>query len=131
MRSFDQSHRKEATMKEAIIKDVEIKKVNSIFRRKPKGLGFEDTDAVTITAESGSKTVSRTFYICLKPDGTFNPKAINKGSQAHRSRFVSFLKYYGFADDVKGYNIQQESRNWIGKKITVESFGDLNCIYIP
>jgi hypothetical protein len=114
-------------MTEATIEDVAIKKVNAIWKRKPKGLGFEDTDAVIVTAGG----ISETFFICLKPDGTFEPKALNKTSQAHRSRLVSFLKHYRFADEIKGYNIREKSREWVGKKIELTSSKSGDYIYIP
>jgi len=117
-------------MKEAVIKDVSIRKVNSIWKRKPKGVGFEDTDAVIVTAEA-DKPVRETFFICLKPDGTFDPKAINRDSKAHRRRLVSFLKHYGFAEEAKGYNIQEKSKEWIGTKINLVSSEHGDYFYIP
>lgn len=117
-------------MKEAEITNVDIRRVNSIWKRKPKGLGFEDTDALIVKAKS-DKPVAETFYICLKPDGTFEPKAINKNSQAFRSRLVRFLKYYRLADQIKGYNLREGVKKWVGKKVKVESVENRDYIYIP
>ena len=117
-------------MENAVIKDVSIKKVNSIWKRKPKGVGFEDTDAVIVRTDSDNP-VTETFYICLKPNGTFEPNAINKNSQAQRRRLVRFLKYYGFAQEIKGYNIQEKHKDWVGKKIEVVSSENGDYIYIP
>ncbi len=118
-------------MKEGTIKGVAIKKVNSIWKRKPKGVGFEDTDAVIVTVAESDKLMAETFFICLKADGTFDPKAINKTSQAHRSRFVKFLKCYGLADEIKGYNLQEKTKEWIGKKVKIVSSRSGDYVYIP
>ena len=55
--------------------DDKIYKIADLWRKKPTGLKFNETDTLVITlrAQDGS-TIKETFHFCLKPDGTFNIK---------------------------------------------------------
>jgi len=66
----------------ATIQDAKIYKISDLWRRKPRGLKFNDTDAlvVTVAAQDGS-IIKETFYFCLKPDGTFNVNTVSKGDE--------------------------------------------------
>lgn len=119
----------------AVIEEAGLHDIYNLFSKKPRGLKFNDTDAIVISAktEDGS-IITKTFYFGLKPDGTFDLETINKdGSQARRHRLASFLKYYGIAENVKGYNIKEGISEWKGKNIEVvpgEKEGE-KSIYIP
>ena len=119
----------------AVIEEAGIHGVYDLFGKKPRGLNFNDTDAIVISAktEDGS-IITHTFYFCLKPDGTFDPKTISKdGSRARRQRLASFLRYYKIAGNVEEYNIKEGISEWKGKNIEVvpgEKDGE-RSIYIP
>jgi hypothetical protein len=117
----------------AIIEDADIKDVFDVFTKKPPGLKFNETDVVTVTARApdGSK-VSRSFYFCLKPDGTFNEQTISRDvSQGRRHRLATFIKYYGMAKDVKHYNLKEKIGEWIGRSVEVVQAGRDGIIYVP
>ena len=120
---------------DAVIEKASVHDIYDLFGRKPKGLKFNDTDAIVITAraEDGNK-INHTFYFCLKPDGTFDVETVSKdGSRARRHRLASFLKYYGMTENVKEYNIKEGINEWKGKTIELipgEKEGE-RSIYIP
>lgn len=63
---------------------------------------IEDTDAIIVSAKTDKgERVTETFYVCLKPDGTFNANALSRRSRARRERLARFLRGYGIADAVK------------------------------
>lgn len=116
----------------ATVVDVKIHKVVDLWGRKPKGVRFEDTDAIVVIAKTNDgKEIRETFYTCVKPDGTFNLKTLNKSSGAKRLKLANFLKHYGFADNVEDYNIPQKAKEWIGKKVDVVIHGNGGFISIP
>jgi hypothetical protein len=117
----------------AVIEDAGIKDVFDVFARKPPGLKFNETDVITVMArtEDGSK-VSRCFYFCLKPDGTFNERTIGSDiTQGRRHRLAAFLRYYGMAKNVKHYNLRDKIGEWIGKSVEVVPMGKDSFIYVP
>ncbi len=116
----------------AKIEDAKICKISELWKRKPKGLHFNDTDAIVITADAGNKKITETFYFCLKPDGTFNVNTISHdGSRARRMRLANFLKHYKITDDIKGYNLAEGVKKWKGKSIEVVPLKDGGYIYVP
>ena len=118
---------------EAVIEDAKIHKISDLWARKPKGLHFNDTDALIVTAKAtDGKTVSETFYFCLKPDGTFNVDTVSKdGSHLRRQKLADFLTHYKITDMVKGYNIKEGIKEWKGKKIEIVPYKDNGYIHIP
>jgi hypothetical protein len=118
---------------EAIIEKASIHKISELFTRKPPGLKFNDTDAVVMTAKTrDGKVVSRTFYFCLKPDGTFYEETISKdGSRARRQRLAEFIRRYGMAQDVANYNIKEKINEWCGTTIKVVPTEKEGILYIP
>ncbi len=119
----------------AVIEEAGIHDIYDLFARKPKGLKFNDTDAIVVKARADDgNTINHTFYFCLKPDGTFNVETISKdGARARRHRLASFIRYYGIADDVKEYNLKEGIGEWKGKTIELvpgKKEGERN-IYIP
>jgi len=117
----------------AIIEDAKIYKISDLWRRKPRGLKFNDTDAVVITmrAHDGS-IVKKTFYFCLKPDGTFNVNTVSRDSSgARRRRLASFLKHYKITDNVDEYNLKEGIKQWKGIEVSLLKVGDSGFIYAP
>jgi hypothetical protein len=119
----------------AVIEGAGLYDIYDLFSRKPRGLKFNDTDAIVISAKTkDGSIITKTFYFCLKPDGTFYPETISRnGSRARRHRLASFLTYYGIAENVKEYNIKKGIGEWKGKTIEVvpgEKEGE-RSIYIP
>ena len=117
----------------ATIQDAKIYKISDLWRRKPRGLKFNDTDAlvVTLRAQDGS-TIKETFYFCLKPDGTFNVNTISRdSSRARRRRLASFLKHYKITSNVDEYNLKDEIKRWKGIEVAAIKVGDSGFIYVP
>jgi len=114
----------------AVIEEASLYNIYDLFKRKPSALKFNDTDAVVVKAKTDDgKKITRTFYFCLKPNGTFDVNTISRdSSKARRHRLASFLKYYGLAENVREYNIKERIGEWRGKSIEVEKEGN---IYIP
>lgn len=117
----------------ASIEDASIHKISDLWSRKPKGLQFNDTDALIVTAKTDDgKIIKETFYFCLKPDGTFNIDTVSRdGSRSRRARLATFLKHYGITDAVKGYNLKEGVKKWKGKRVEVVPYKDGGYIHIP
>jgi len=117
----------------AVIENASLHDIYDLFRKKPGGLKFNDTDAIVVTARTeDGKKITKTFYFCLKPDGTFDEETLSRdSSRARRHRLASFLKYYGIAEKVKGYNIKERIGEWKGKTIEVVRSEKDASIYIP
>lgn len=117
----------------ATIQDAKIYKISDLWSRKPKGLKFNDTDAIVITLKTpDGHTVKETFYFCLKPDGTFNVNTVSKdGSHVRRLRLASFLKHYKITDNVDEYNLKEGVKKWKGKQVTVIKADDSCFTYVP
>ncbi len=118
---------------EARIEDVSIHKISDLWRKKPRGLKFNDTDALIVTAKTdGGKTIKETFYFCLKPDGTFNVDTVSRdGSRGRRARLAAFLKHYKITDSVRGYNLAEGIKRWKGKNVKIVPYKDGGYIHIP
>jgi len=117
----------------ATIQDAKIYKISDLWRRKPRGLKFNDTEALVITlrAQDGS-TMKETFYFCLKPDGTFNINTVSKdNSGARRRRLASFLKHYKITGNVDEYNLKEGIKRWKGVEVSAIKVGDSGFIYVP
>jgi len=114
------------------IQDAKIYKISDLWRRKPRGLKFNDTDALVITlrAQDGS-TIKETFYFCLKPDGTFNVNTVSRDSQARRRRLASFLKHYKITGNIDEYNLKEGIKRWKGIQVAAIKVGDSGFIYLP
>lgn len=117
----------------ATIQEAKIYKISDLWSRKPRGLKFNDTDALVITlrAQDGS-TIKETFYFCLKPDGTFNVNTVSKdSSRARRQRLASFLKHYKITGNVDEYNLKEGVKKWKGIQVTAIKAGDSSSICVP
>lgn len=117
----------------ATIEDAKIYKISDLWSRKPKGLKFNDTDAIVLTLKTpDGRTTKETFYFCLKPDGTFNVGTVSKdGSHVRRLRLASFLKHYKIADNVDEYNLKEGIQKWKGKQVTIMKADDQSFVYVP
>lgn len=118
---------------DAVIEEASFHKIYDLFSRKPKGLRFNDTDAIVVTAKTeDGKKITKTFYFSLKPDGTFDEKSVSRdGSNARRQRLASFLRYYHLAENVKEYNVKERIGEWKGKTVEVLPSEKAGSIYIP
>lgn len=117
----------------AVIEGASIHKIFDLFKHKPSGLKFNETDAIIVTAKTDdNKKITRTFYFCLKPDGTFDENtAAMDGSRARRHQLVSFLKNNGITDHIKEYNLKERIGEWKGKIIEALISEKDGSIYIP
>lgn len=117
----------------AMIEEAKIYKITELWARKPKGLRFNDTDALIVTAKTkNGKTIRETFYFCLKPDGTFNVDTVSKdGSHVRRLRLASFLRHYKMTDNVDEYNLKEGVKTWKGKEVLVVKAEGSGFIYVP
>lgn len=117
----------------ATIVEAKIYKISELWTRKPRGLKFNDTDAIVLTLKTkDGNTIKETFYFCLKPDGTFNVNTVSKdGSHARRLRLASFLKHYKITDNVDKYDLKEGIEKWKGKQVTVIKADDQNFVYVP
>lgn len=116
----------------ATIEDAKVCKISKLFRRKPPGLTFADTDAVIVTAKTpDGRTASTTFYVRLKSDGTFSTSALRVGGRAKQLRFAKFLRHYKLAKDVERCNVREGAADWKGKKVDVVPYKRGGYIYVP
>lgn len=113
-------------MERATIVSAKIYDVLDLWRKKPRQLAFNDTDAIVVTAKRGGKEIKETFFTCLKPDGTFSLKTPNTRSQFRRNKLAKFIKYY-FKKDPEEYNLKEDIKDWKGKKVDLKE----GFIYIP
>lgn len=97
------------------ITEAEIKDVYDIWKRKPIGLSWNDTDVIIIKA---GKKVKR-FFTCIKPDGTFELKTVDRNSKARRRELMNFLVKNKFVkrEDVDSYNLKEKIKDWVGKEV--------------
>lgn len=117
----------------AVIEEASIQKIFDLFKNKPGNLKFNETDAIIITAKTeDNRHLTRTFYFCLKPDGTIDETIIaGDGSRARRHQLVSFLMNNGITGNIKGYNIKEKIGEWKGKTIAALVSEKDGSIHIP
>jgi hypothetical protein len=121
-------------LKKAVIEEAGVHKiVGDLFRRKPPGLRFNETEAVVISARAeDGEIVTTTFYLCLKPDGTFDEQSMGSdASQARRHRLANFIRYYGIAEDISIYNLRDRIADWKGRAVDVIPSEKGKIIYSP
>ncbi len=113
-------------MVKAEITGARIVDVFDIWAKKPQGLAFGDTDAIVVAMKlPDGTTVEETFYVCIKADGTFDPRSISRRSMAQRSKFRRFLEKYivGEKGDIRHYNVAAEIKNWKGRGVDCRPIG--------
>ena len=114
----------------AKIEDAKVCKISDLWRKKPPGVAFADTDAVIVTAKTpDGKTIRETFYLRLKADGTMSTAAIDKISRGKQQRFAKFLERY-ITKEVKGYNVKERVGEWKGKSVEVVPYKRTGFIHV-
>lgn len=103
----------------ARIEDARVVKISKLWRKKPPGVAFADTDAVIVTAKTADgKTITETFYLRLKADGTMSTAAVDNRSRGKQLRFAKFLERY-ITKDIRGYNVKERVGEWKGRGVGV------------
>lgn len=104
----------------ATITEAKLYDVFDLWRRKPRQLAFNDTDVIVVKAKAGNKTITQTFFTCLKGDGTFSTKTPSRRSKARRNELAHFIKYYFKIENPEEYNIKERIHEWKGQDVEVE-----------
>jgi len=116
---------------DAKIEDAKVCKISELWRKKPPGVAFADTDAVIVTAKTADgKMIRETFYLRLKADGTFSTIAVSNISRGKQQRFAKFLERY-ITKEIKGYNVRMRIGEWKGKSVEVVRHKQTGFIHIP
>ena len=120
------------TMK-AVVEEADVCKISDLFRRKPPGLGFNETDALVIKARlEDGRQIGATFYFSLKPDGTFEEEPMGRNAiKARRHKLASFLRYYGMTDEIDKYKLKDRISEFKGGNVEVIPINGELSIYIP
>src|SRR3989338_8524241 len=111
----------------AVIKEAKLLRVDDVWKvNKPQGLGFSDTDIITVVAqENGGKRFEQDFYCRLKADGTL-AHSITKRSEKRQMELQAFIRKY--VSKEKGYNVKARISEWKGKEIELEKVGNVYII---
>ena len=117
----------------AVVEEADVCKISDLFRRKPPGLGFNETDALVIKARlEDGRQIGATFYFSLKPDGTFEEEPMGRNAiKARRHKLASFLRYYGMTDEVDKYKLKDRISEFKGGNVEVIPINGELSIYIP
>lgn len=117
----------------AVVEEADVCKISDLFRRKPPGLGFNETDALVIKARlEDGRQIGATFYFSLKPDGTFEEEPMGRNAiKARRHKLASFLRYYGMTDEVDKYKLKDRISEFKGGNVEVIPIKGELSIYIP
>ena len=114
----------------ATIEDAKVCKISELWRRKPPGVAFADTDAVIVTAKTADgREIRETFYLRLKSDGTMSTAAIDKISRGKQQRFAKFLERY-IIKEIKGYKVRERVGEWKGKSVEVVPYKETGFILV-
>jgi len=114
----------------AKIEDAKVVKISELWRRKPPGVAFADTDAVIVTVKTADgRTIRETFYLRLKADGTMSTAAISRISLVKQLRFAKFLKLY-ITKEIEGYNVREQIGEWKGKSVEVVPYKQTGFINV-
>lgn len=117
----------------AVVEEADVCKISDLFRRKPPGLGFNETDALVIKARlEDGRQIGATFYFSLKPDGTFEEEPMGRiAIKARRHKLASFLRYYGMTDEIDKYKLKDRISEFKGGNVEVIPIKGELSIYIP
>ena len=117
----------------AVVEEADVCKISDLFRRKPPGLGFNETDALVIKARlEDGRQIGATFHFSLKPDGTFEEEPMGRNAiKARRHKLASFLRYYGMTDEVDKYKLKDRISEFKGGNVEVIPIKGEWSIYIP
>ncbi|MBU4189396.1 MAG: hypothetical protein KJ886_00160 [Candidatus Thermoplasmatota archaeon] len=93
---------------------------------------YGDTDVIVVDLKtSEGKKVTDTFPVTLKFDGTLQEPALSRRNRLRRNRFVTALKHYKIAEEIKGCNILEKMKECKGKKVKIIRRGGRDQIFIP
>ncbi len=117
----------------AVIEKAEIHKISDLFRKKPPGLRFNETDALVISARTeDGKGARATFYFSLKPDGTFEEEILGtSAAKARRHNLAAFLRYYKITEDVNKYKLKERVNELKGRSVEAIPIDGEVAIYFP
>jgi len=117
----------------AVIEGAGVYKISDLFRTKPAGLRFNETDALVVTARSDDgRKFKSIFYFSLKPDGTFEEEILGTdAAKFRRHRLAAFLRYYKIAEDVSVYNLMNRVDELKGLNVEAVSQDGEMAIYVP
>jgi hypothetical protein len=117
----------------AVIEKAEICRIGDPFLKKPPDLGLAESDALMVTARTvDGRRATATFYLSLKPDGTFEEDALGaRAMKAGRRRLASFLKYYKIIEDISNYKFKEKLADLRGRRVEVIAINGDAAIYIP
>jgi hypothetical protein len=117
----------------AVVEEAEVRKISEIFKKKPPGLGFNETDALVIKARlQDGRQVGATFYFTLKPNGTFEEEALGRDAvKARRHKLASFIRYYGLTREVDKYKLKERIKELKGRMVEVIPINGELTIHIP
>lgn len=113
----------------AVIREARLLHVSDVWKvHKPQGLGFSDTEIVTVAAqEEGGRLVEQDFYCRLKADGTL-AHSITKRSEKRQGELQSFIRKY--VSKEKAYNVRAGIGEWKGKVVELEKVDNVIIIKI-
>lgn len=117
----------------AVIEKAEVRKISDLFRKKPPGLRFNETDALIVLARTGDgRLANATFYLSLKADGTFDEDPMGASvAKARRHKLAAFLRYYGLASDIGNYKLKEKASEMLGRTVEAVSIDGDVTIYVP
>jgi len=100
------------------IKDAEIKGIYDVWKEKPPGLSLNDNDLIVVTLGNGEK---KTFFTCVRPDGTFKLDTADSRSKKRRRELADFLVKNKFAteENVESYNLKEGVKKWNSRKVVI------------
>ncbi len=101
----------------AVIEDVRIAKITSLWKKKPRRLSLE-SDAIIITLKTpDGKILKETFYTHIDSDNNLKYSHTNTANQQN---FISFLQRYKLTENLENYNVTDGSKNWKGKTVELD-----------
>ena len=105
-----------------MIQNVKLFPINEVWKKhKPQGLGFSDTEAITLKIKTSAGDIFfQTFYCRLKGNGTLG-HSITSASEKRQQNLQNFIKKY--ISKSKSYQVREKLGQWKGKKVEVEELG--------
>ncbi|MGA9099079.1 MAG: hypothetical protein WB392_09140 [Methanotrichaceae archaeon] len=117
----------------AVIESADVYKISDLFRAKPRGLRFNETDALVVMARSDDgRKFKSIFYFSLKPDGTFEEEILGAdAAKFRRHRLAAFLRYYKIAEDASVYKLKNRVGELKGLNVEAVPVDSDMAIYVP
>ena len=117
----------------AVIESADVYKISDLFRTKPAGLRFNETDALVVVAKlDDGRMFKSIFYFSLKPDGTFEEEILGMdAAKFRRHRLAAFLRYYRIAEDASEYKLKTRVCELKGLNVEAIPVDGNMAIYVP